>query len=1252
MVSTPGKDRFVRCPKCWNVLRELANIPVYQCGGCNAILRAKNYDAGGVRSASETCEKNPVQRNETRYNSENNESITSRKGPIPYSTDGDVSDLDREREPDKLRDYDKNSSDGRTDSKADSCSGELNCHGKQVLSEIEESREEDKLRDCDKNSSEVRTNSNVVSSSGELNCHGKGVLSEIGETREEDNLRDCDKNSSEGRTNSNVVSSSGQLDCHGKGVLSEIGETREEDKLGHCDKNSPDSRADSNAVSSLGELNYHGKEVLSEIGETKEDKLSDCDENSSDRRADSKAVSSSGELDCHGKGVLSKIGETREEDKLRHCDKNSSDGRADSNAVSSLGELNYHRKEVLSEIGETKEDKLSDCDENSLDRRADSKAVSSSGELDCHGKGVLSEIGETSEEDKLRDCDKNSSDGRADSKAVSSLGELNYHGKEVLSEIGETKEDKLSDCDENSSDRRADSKAVSSSGELHCHGKGVLSEIGETREEDRLRDCDKNSSDGRADSNAVSSSGELDCHGKGVLSEIGETRENSDENEGKGSNFGSPGHVRRPFTAQTISDESINFKIDNSSLDELVSQSNYHGQYGSNHVRPRDKMEETTESVGDSAISEEDMADTMLGNKLGILSKSPTTSSSRAYYGSVPSYNYDRADHSPDRHLPLSSKRTLFIPRRVVYSTNTKGSPAKETVFVNNEMGINSEAQSQLRKFPSMSLNEKYDSAITGSVSSNEDELSESTRYGFKEHEQGNLLDSEAFYSVRTWTESDMDAASSFRSRDLQYQSDSPTVNQNGIVSNYGQEELLYSPNSYASSKLEYLQHDRMELLRKVKELSGQLSRGKEKERFLIRSTQQETQRPSCYNRNPGQDPSYVQRGKAKERFPIRSTQIETQQHLCYNHDLRLEVLQCCDTKYPWNSPRAYRPRKTAPQQCGSSQMPFSGHATNCKLHADYPCLHCPAQLPLPICYNQGPCMACPGMCHHSHSSIPASPPRWHMDSNFPPHFHSAHVHEGRLMDHEIEKFHYKEKRQPLKRHCLPIAGGAPFVLCYRCQKLLQLPADFLLSRRTHHKLQCGACSTVLSFSFQDRTHIACYTPTQIPHPPIEVDKGTGNLTSSSHANSYLQGDRISYSDDGLTNVVNYSTEGDTALLSPPFPVHQSGATGKKHAPSSLPDAMEQKREEIPEQSEKKSQNSGRAPESVVITSLDVAKSEKSSLETSESIPMVGSKLHRLMGYSSPSEMINGSGDRGEGSESGDLQILENSHSLSEEKYR
>ncbi|EOA36825.1 hypothetical protein CARUB_v10008546mg [Capsella rubella] len=54
-------------------------------------------------------------------------------------------------------------------------------------------------------------------------------------------------------------------------------------------------------------------------------------------------------------------------------------------------------------------------------------------------------------------------------------------------------------------------------------------------------------------------------------------------------------------------------------------------------------------------------------------------------------------------------------------------------------------------------------------------------------------------------------------------------------------------------------------------------------------------------------------------------------------------------------------------------------------------------------------------------------------------------------------------------RRCHPLAGGAPFIACHSCFELLYLPKKKLLCQEKQRKLQCGACSEVISFTFVDK---------------------------------------------------------------------------------------------------------------------------------------------------------------------------------------
>uniref|UniRef100_A0ACD5TGB3 Uncharacterized protein n=1 Tax=Avena sativa TaxID=4498 RepID=A0ACD5TGB3_AVESA len=51
---------------------------------------------------------------------------------------------------------------------------------------------------------------------------------------------------------------------------------------------------------------------------------------------------------------------------------------------------------------------------------------------------------------------------------------------------------------------------------------------------------------------------------------------------------------------------------------------------------------------------------------------------------------------------------------------------------------------------------------------------------------------------------------------------------------------------------------------------------------------------------------------------------------------------------------------------------------------------------------------------------------------------------------------------RPRKRHCFPLHGAAPFVVCGECSKLLQAPNSMAPSRRGVTKLRCGGCGEVL----------------------------------------------------------------------------------------------------------------------------------------------------------------------------------------------
>ncbi|CAL9229231.1 unnamed protein product [Arabidopsis halleri] len=98
MASQKGqKIRLVKCPKCFKILQEDEDVPVYQCGGCSAILQAKkrNIAPNSTPIAGET---ERAQANEPRSVPEtNNMSSSSGQDTVLPSSPGPSADQEYEK---------------------------------------------------------------------------------------------------------------------------------------------------------------------------------------------------------------------------------------------------------------------------------------------------------------------------------------------------------------------------------------------------------------------------------------------------------------------------------------------------------------------------------------------------------------------------------------------------------------------------------------------------------------------------------------------------------------------------------------------------------------------------------------------------------------------------------------------------------------------------------------------------------------------------------------------------------------------------------------------------------------------------------------------------------------------------------------------------------------------------------------------------------------------------------------------------
>ncbi|XP_061339162.1 uncharacterized protein LOC133285879 [Gastrolobium bilobum] len=323
------------------------------------------------------------------------------------------------------------------------------------------------------------------------------------------------------------------------------------------------------------------------------------------------------------------------------------------------------------------------------------------------------------------------------------------------------------------------------------------------------------------------------------------------------------------------------------------------------------------------------------------------------------------------------------------------------------------------------------------------------------------------------------------------------------------------------------------------------------------------------------------------------------------------------------------------------SQIPYSAEATSSTYHVDHSCFHCypqewqcSAELPPHVLYQHEefcrPHLGC--NCCSSQHSYPSSP-QWFMTSKLLTHGRETKSSDQRHSAPGVKKY-FREKTSLTKRHYRPVAGGAPFVTCHKCSKLLQIPADFLLFKRVCHQLKCGSCQEVLKFSLQNGSHIVSFAPNALGTPSSDIDDQNevingSNLNSGSHANYYhsSHADPISYSDDYDHSVSkSYSSEGDPVYVTPSNSMHASEYGNPSVSHGTFEPITEK------EKIASRGPSASKAPVATEELAVPVHSSNMSS-EMDARLPPKSSPLHQLMGYSSPSQVIRGTPSSVEGKE-------------------
>lgn len=370
------------------------------------------------------------------------------------------------------------------------------------------------------------------------------------------------------------------------------------------------------------------------------------------------------------------------------------------------------------------------------------------------------------------------------------------------------------------------------------------------------------------------------------------------------------------------------------------------------------------------------------------------------------------------------------------------------------------------------------------------------------------------------------------------------------------------------SGRAVMLEKDRAELLRKIDELRNQISRScdvsdnpKEKvpaDRRMVP--------PNAYNAHeawPSEGCASAANGSLSQLYPDnpirRPLYLNNDQHgpSMGRHDLDLQ--NCYPPMDAPNDIKGYResygpqvPRRDPvilypPYGFYEQQPPCS-------------CLHCYTkhsqmhpQIPPAVFNRQFPSAATNHMFYHVDNPSTYGPGVYNRTNpplnSFDP---QPHLRKPSDLEYDMGGFRRSQPQRSVlakgnRRSCRPIAGGAPFITCCNCLKLLQLPQKLSLRERNQCNLQCGACSNPISFTLDGKRFVfACTSQTKDLLPKADNDTSDG-MKEGLHVNGYIANGTLK------SNLYNYdsfiysieSTD-PKPISSPPFVLTSDDPMGKE----------------------------------------------------------------------------------------------------------
>ncbi|WOG88634.1 hypothetical protein DCAR_0207869 [Daucus carota subsp. sativus] len=391
----------------------------------------------------------------------------------------------------------------------------------------------------------------------------------------------------------------------------------------------------------------------------------------------------------------------------------------------------------------------------------------------------------------------------------------------------------------------------------------------------------------------------------------------------------------------------------------------------------------------------------------------------------------------------------------------------------------------------------------------------------------------------------------SLRYSTSKYSEEVPSYNK--FVSNHDQavtaEQMKNQSDFDKLKKAEYLEEDRAELLRKLDELKDQLTRTKivdnTKEKVPMNNGRVFHQEPyggdnwfpdgsmghkrasmqysvpdkhvagpSYISHYPEPRPFMNSREMAMHNF---YTPMHTPSELPgFEDPFRSQMLRTHTSQapHPLQHPaHQYFPGRYMNNDMGNFDMlePYSHniepHPTSCS------CFHCYNKYPHVLQPNQPSVFRDKtyadiphnSMFYHRENSGAYGPPGY--NSRFPSHdFHNPHSNTRLATDLNYKVGVNRQRHQRVVlatggSRCRPVAGGAPFITCYNCLEVLQLPKKILKTKKSQKKLKCAACSKVILLVISDNKLVSTLSD-GVKRVPAKVGDSS-NMAAKEDSSSY-----------------------------------------------------------------------------------------------------------------------------------------------------